>query len=326
MSIEIVYDRKFIRCGDRFIPFCLYGSNNCTQFNYRTGREILERSWSTFTYGDDMLLATADDLMAIVRKYNPGPGGEHFRWRGELLSDEQVVKFYEQGIKGAVTVEELIEQTGSTVHCDLGAYEYNDDADQYPEQDRFLHTTFKTRFDTYPRTTGELVDWINRMKEEKAAWLKTGKVKYVYIQVRYTSIEPITCYPVKQINGPCIARGRYGYIVDASPTSVSYDKEAKRAKVFPDSETAYLYVRQNRNAGAIRLSPWKEPTPGVVISVLRGGTRIYVQKLTRKHLYFAYTAKCAKQFASEAIARAWADKHLWKYPSVSDPIAEVCSA
>lgn len=332
MSIEIVYDRKFIRCGDRYIPFCLYGSSNCTQRNYRTGREVLERSWNTFVYNDDMLLATEAELMAIVRKYHDGDRSDNFRFRGEMLNDEQVVRFFQNGIKGAVTVEELREQTRCSVSCYLGAYVNDADAAKYPEEERWRHSHFETKFDLHPRTTDELVDWIVRMKAEKAKWIQSGATKHAYITINYYSDEAIKAFPKKVINAPCIAKCSYGYVVSASETTMSYNKDASKAKVFENSDAAYLYIRQNHNAGAVRLFPYdstaavKEKT--IVLSLKDEKNystygRLYVWKLTRGRMHYTMNPRAAHRFVSEKEALRYFEKKIQgRFSGVSEPRAE----
>ena len=333
MSIEIVYDRKFIRCGDRFIPFCLYGSSNCTQRNYRTGREVLERQWNTFVYNDDMLLATEKELMAIVRKYHDGDRSDNFRFRGEMLSDEQVVRFFLNGIKGAVTVEEIREQTGCSVSCYLGAYVKDADAANYPEEEWWRHSHFESKFSLHPRTTDELDDWIGQMKAEKARWIQSGEVKHAYITINYYSDEAIKAFPKKNINGPCIAKCSYGYVVSVSETTMSYNKEASKAKVFENSDAAYLYIRQNRNAGAVRLIAYDGQTSvkekPFVLSLKDEKNypfygRLYVWKLTRGKMHYTRSARAARRFTSEKEALKYFEKKIQgRFSGVSEPLAEV---
>ena len=42
MSYEIVYNRQFLKVDDKIIPLVLYGSNNCYQYDYNTGKEKRE--------------------------------------------------------------------------------------------------------------------------------------------------------------------------------------------------------------------------------------------------------------------------------------------
>lgn len=108
MSYEIVYDRQFLKTADgKFIPLTLHGSNNC--YEPRTnGRERRTRYWdSLFTGENENIALAADELRTKVKSWTGGAYQEHFRYHGKWVDDAGLLRFAENGIKAAKTVEEL---------------------------------------------------------------------------------------------------------------------------------------------------------------------------------------------------------------------------
>jgi len=110
MSYEIVYNRQFLRIDDKIIPLVLYGSNNCTQ--YRNGRERRERDWYSmyFNGGNQMITATEDEILNTIQKYTGGEYQEHFMRNSKCVDDKGLIRFFNDGIKKAKTIEELKEE------------------------------------------------------------------------------------------------------------------------------------------------------------------------------------------------------------------------
>lgn len=107
MSYDIVYAREFIKtaCGN-IIPLVLCGSNNC--YDVHNGRERRERHWATFFLNKDGKIAyTPEELMAKVKACVPSRYQEHFVRNGKWVNDKAFVRFFENGIKKAKTIEEL---------------------------------------------------------------------------------------------------------------------------------------------------------------------------------------------------------------------------
>ena len=325
MGYEIVYDRRFIRCGDLYIPYCLYGSSNVTERSY-SGREVRERHWDLFSYGDSMVLATEGDLMDIVRKYHTGARSENFVFHGKWLDDAQVVKFFQNGIRDAVTIEEIRQQTRMTPRCFVSAYVYNDDADLYPESDRLIHTHYEEFESVYIKTSDELSAWVKDALAKKKELITAGKAQYAFLRISFLTKEPLRVCPRQNISVPCVAKGRYGYVKSATHNSWSYTKDIKEARRFQNSEEAYAYVSVNADLGAIKLVPWVEKTERVdnfILSVNSTHGRLYVSKLTARSLHYAYMRASAKRFPSEKAAMKWyAEKVAGRFNGVSDPIVE----
>lgn len=111
MSYEIIYKKQFVRLEDKFIPLCLSGSNNCYEVGNR-GRERRERDWQPIYLGrNENIALTEDTLMERVRSYCcDGEDAQHFMQNGKWVDDEGLVRFFQNGIRSAKTVEELKEK------------------------------------------------------------------------------------------------------------------------------------------------------------------------------------------------------------------------
>lgn len=107
MSYEIVYNRQFLKIDDKIIPLVLYGSNNCTEISSR-GRERRERSWHPMYFGRNETIAFSEqEILERVRSnFN---GYEHFMRNGKWVDDAGLLRFFQNGVKEAKTIEELQE-------------------------------------------------------------------------------------------------------------------------------------------------------------------------------------------------------------------------
>lgn len=330
MGHTIVYDRLFIRAGDRFIPFCLYGSSNCTQISYKTGREILERSWDVFSYGDNMILGTADEIMEAVRKLHPGGRNENFVFHGKWLDDAQVLRFFENGIKNAVTIEEIRRQAHQSLVCNIEAYVRAPDADSFPAEEQWRHEEYKTLLVGYPKTSSELITWVQTAKEVKNRLMAEGEAKSAYINISCLSENAMKVLPAESVAEPCVLyTPKWGYLVSITDTSVSFTGKEnwERALVFPNSEDAYLAADKNSQIGAVKPVPvrvlqQKSAKNRFVLSVDAGQRgRVYIEKKTPRYVFYTRLPERAKRFPTEAAAAKWfREKIEGKSPYVKDPV------
>ena len=320
MGYTIVYDRRFIRCDQRYIPFCLYGSNNVTQFNPRTGKEVREREWRPFTYGDNMFLATADELMEEVRKYHDGSRIENFKYRGEWLDDEQVIRFFQNGIAGAVTVEDIRAADHECLHCYLVSYAKDG---EYLDKRQILNEYFV-------KTSAELDCWIENAKEDKKKLLDSGKYESVYIEISLWTTRPLNARPKKRVDEPCVLHSKkFGYISEISRSCVRSTPNISEAKQFANSAEAYVAMEVADTRGlvlnCIPVSSIKEKNDRFVLSVMNSNQhmRVYVLKLTRHRLHFTTSKDMAKKFSTEKAALKWYEEHIpGRYSGVDVPAAE----
>lgn len=141
MSHTIIYNRLFIKATDKngvnyYTPMILCGSNNCTQINQRTGKEIRERSWNSFKWATDgKNIATEQEILSAIDNdrlkrmnraaesvekykdqswaYDDKNYGYHssIRFSGRSCAGTTFSAFrsyFQNGMKNAYTVEELL--------------------------------------------------------------------------------------------------------------------------------------------------------------------------------------------------------------------------
>lgn len=117
MSYEIVYARQFLRTSDgKIIPLALYGSNNCYEPRFN-GRNRRERNWnSIFTRRNENIALTPDKLRAVAKSWTGGEYQQHFEYHGKWVDDAGLLRFAENEIKAAKTVEELSQASLYKIH------------------------------------------------------------------------------------------------------------------------------------------------------------------------------------------------------------------
>jgi len=180
MSHTIIYNRLFIKATDKdninyYCPMLLAGSNNCTQVSQRTGREIRERSWESikwFTNGK--VVATEQEILQNIDKdrlnrmkraeenakeykdaswgYDDKNYGYHssIRFSGRSCSGTSFSAFrsyFENGMKTALTVEQLLEQN-IQVRIYVSSY----------FKEEYEKAGLEVKTDVYPKTSQEFLD------------------------------------------------------------------------------------------------------------------------------------------------------------------------
>lgn len=311
MSYTIVYDRLFIRAADRYIPMCLYGCNNVTE--YVNGRWVRERSWKLFSYCDEMILADKVTLMFEVRCRHTGECSQSFKFGSRWLDDAAVVRFYENGIKNAVTIEEIKEQNHSGVlHCYLSCWSKD------------LRET--TTFEEYLRTSEDLIKWITEAKGKKAKMLSSEEWSSIYICCGFSGREPMRVTSLSKETGPVIAKdGKHGYVssIGSDKSGWSSSPDIEKALVFanaveaydrlPDATFSIIPARRKRNAVN---KVW-------VLSACLSDRVVYIDHLTQKKCKYVFEAtKAEKRFASKKDALKWYEEKIHtRYPALTDPVA-----
>lgn len=329
MSYTLVYDRRFLKCGDRYIPMALYGDNNVTQINWQTGREARVRNWGVFVYSDQMLLATEEEILSVVNQYHPkdSHAGESFTFHGKWLNDAETYRFYQNGIREAVTIEDIVFQTYESAIGELRVYQKDFDLDKTLSLDRcYLHTT------------EELTSWIEKAKSTKDQILHEGKAKYAYICLGYSTQLPLKVSCVKNRDVPLIAydrksrRGKRSYLKSVADSSCSYTNNVSEALVFSSIEDAYmtipLFLRTYVGfMPADRAKMAVKEKGNYSLTVLHKGARVYIMKKTRNTTYFTVCPGTdTKRFQTEAQAIKWYRDKLAGKTAFTDPQAVLLNA
>jgi len=165
MSIEIIYGRQFIKVGERVIPLVLMGSSNCTEFH--SGRDRLERDWTTgFGFFNEALF-TPQEIMDKIQTLDDDC--DYIRIKGKQ-SKATVVNYYKNGLKAALTIEEIEERY---IWPSLRGYVsvWKDH-----QNDRYYESSLKS--------TAEIENWVEQAQKLRAQLLEqTGG--NVYITIRF---------------------------------------------------------------------------------------------------------------------------------------------
>lgn len=108
MSYEIVYNKQFLKIDGKIIPLVLHGSNNCYE-PLTNRRERRERNWNPFYIGNNKQIAlTETDLIKMAESLcDGGEYQDHFMQNGKWVDDKGLIRFFQNGIKNAKTIEEL---------------------------------------------------------------------------------------------------------------------------------------------------------------------------------------------------------------------------
>ena len=111
MSYEIVYNKQFLKINGKIIPLALCGSSNVYE-PLLNGRQRREREWNAIYVGgsNKPIAATEAEIMKEIEAYcDGGEYQEHFMQNGKWVDDKGLIRFMQNGIKNAKTIEELKE-------------------------------------------------------------------------------------------------------------------------------------------------------------------------------------------------------------------------
>ena len=333
MSYTIVYDRRFLKCKDRYIPLALYGDNNVSEINYRTGKEIRCRSWGTFIYDYEMLLGTEEKIMEIVGRYHPkgSHGGEGFKFHGNWMDDAAVYRFFENGIRDAMIIEDIAWQTGeNSVVAEIKAY----------QKDYTYDETLSSK-QVYLHTSDEIFTWVENAKKVRQELLDSGKAKSAYVCLGFSGSEPLKVSVIRERNIPYVAeyRKRLGkgrlvksYVEQVDSSRMSYTQDHEKALVFQSIDDAYLHIprwaRENiMLVPAETISKRVKRAPGkYVLTAELYGRRVIIERRTRGSTFYTSTVSPnTKRFHTENAALKWYNEMLSRNTHFSAPKAELVS-
>lgn len=121
MSYEIMYDKAFIKVGDKYIPIVNQGSSNCFDFDFN-GRQIPEKNWHILNYycRKRVLFTEAEIGELAERMEEISGGGAVMKSRYRAFEPGEMRNWILAGMKRAYTVEEY-RKCGNTLmfsYCD----------------------------------------------------------------------------------------------------------------------------------------------------------------------------------------------------------------
>ena len=330
MSYTIVYDRRFLKCGELYIPMALFGDNNVTEYDFRSKREVRVRRWDTFVYSDEMLLAPAGKIMEIVNQFHPKGShtGESFVFHGKWMDDAAAYRWFENGIKDAMSIEDIAWQTNqNTLVGEIRVY-----------QEGFSYDSVLSSMQEYLHSTKEITEWVENAKKRKAELFANKQAKSVYICLGFIGTDSLCVSVIRNRTEPYVAQSRrismgravkLSYVEKFDSSRTTYTEDIDKAYVFKDIEDAYAAIpRWVRDY--IKLVPLskakavqEKPKGEYVLTVVLYGRRVYIQRRTRRSTFYTIDLEAGtKRFYSEKEALRWFKDKLEGKSHFSDPVVE----
>lgn len=107
MGREILYDRAFIKMGDKYIPIINQGSSNC--FEYGDKGLVAEKYWNVINYRcRNKVIFTEEEILNIAEHMEQlsQEGGAIMKSRNRAFGTGELLDWILAGMKRAYTVEE----------------------------------------------------------------------------------------------------------------------------------------------------------------------------------------------------------------------------
>lgn len=198
MSYTIVYAREFLKTNDgRIIPLVLSGSNNLWEGRRHNDRRV--RSWGTWLIQDRTSPAIQPaELLANVKSLIPSTYNEHFKRCGKWVDDGGLVRFFENGVKKALTYEELSAQA-CYMPTLYGVIRVTNNGGNFDESHR-----------TYIQSSDELDAFLDFVDE----YIRDNQEEKCYVSIEFDFDEPIKRRETKKRKKTMIEENYY--VVKAS--------------------------------------------------------------------------------------------------------------
>lgn len=310
MSIDIIYDKRFIRTGRGVIPMVLIGSSNCydTIWDSRgRRREVRERHWSMI---HDMMLEDPIGQEKWLSMVEANPDSQLFKERKNWITGENVRKWFENGVSSSCSLEDYL-KWNPTQSCICQIIWYKDKSS----------TIRNSEYLRYCHNTKELEDWIDGAKKLREALYIDIPTAAVYLKIGFDGTTALRSVP--KTDGPVIAkRGNNGY-VSAYETGKSrtFTDDPEKAHVFANIDEAIKELGMTPGGHGI----WNKVTFVSAKTVDKGRPWIvqigtpsyragwYIQKITKRRIFTTLEADRACKYASKASACKAADKAGTKF-------------
>lgn len=292
MSYDICYDRCFLRSEMGITPMWLVGSSNCTESVYGVDgkwHERLERHWSPLC---NLAGVSEKELMERAYSYVPSHYNQHFMRGGKWVDDAGWIRFVENGIKKAVTVEQLLKfSRRSQMYCKMHVWVKDD-------------SHFELQ--TWVSTTAEFDDWLRQAKEFKASrndewgpWfcIDMGMNEPLHIG----NSDP-------KLPGRVAVKYKGNYVVGVGVHGISYARRVDDALIFDSLEAAKEACEghglQLQYVDGDAVAARKEWDWFIRVSAGVHEGR-YVGKRTASKIMMEYDTKYAKRFPTKAAAEKY---------------------
>lgn len=243
MSYTIVYDRQFIKLEDgRIIPMILCGSNNCWEKTWN-GKERRERYWTSY-WEQTVPAFNPEELIKQVEGYcNGGEYQEHFMRGGKWVDDAAFLRFFQNGIKQAKTMKELVDERIHTaaVKAYLSIWTKKPDKKDWDQEKT-------TENDKRLRSDEELVAFLNEADERLK---RKSADETVYVCLKYYNNDPLpkpkcTRKPKARLTGEyyVVVFGAGSYVTKITKRYLHHSPYISAAKQFRSEQEAEKWIKQ----------------------------------------------------------------------------------
>ena len=303
MSYEILYSRQFVKLDEeRVLPIILSGSSNCTMF--WGNKEIRERNWFCWCnkeeIGEKTSVIRNRIEKVVIENKNNNYDGEWFKSNGKWITSSSILKWFDNAVKSARTIEEIYSLCGESLRCRIQLYHKTE-------------FTSQTVLVKYCKTTKEILDWI-----EEAKNYSVPENYNSYWNVGFCGIKSLKMgRPVKDYV-PLVCKCKNRYICNYSDNRISFTTDKYEAIIFENKkkfdETLYPVLRKfnysYRLIDADTLN--KVVEKNYVIARDTGG---YLLKKSSTKAYITYDINKAKAFATENATEKYIEEKLYNFAS-----------
>lgn len=185
MSYTIIYERLFVKVqigeGLGILPLILAGSNNVTEISPYSNSERRARDWSLLSsrgaefnenYGLPVVLDYETDEHFDRYVAPDADDTHHFKYNSKWINTASFKRFWKNGVKMALTIEEINERRLYPVGLSVLVFE---------ERDRVEHLTSHNC-----QTSKALADALFEAGKYKLEQEEKGSDAYIYIYVGFT--------------------------------------------------------------------------------------------------------------------------------------------
>lgn len=219
MSYSIVYDRVVIKHGDRYTFVILVGDNN-TYCGFNSKKR--SRHWSVSNFN-----ATAEEIYEHYFSMCGTDFQEHFMWGRKFLDDVELMKWVQNGIKNALSIEEICKRLKHSVWCSAQSWS--------PK----TYSQKISRLDATVSTTADYINWVNLIETEIKENFSGEITLYPYVEFSYDDAVHLG-KPTKDVGGQVLIKVKGKYVVEFAKTSET--SECYRWKTIVSKKSdAYIF-------------------------------------------------------------------------------------
>ena len=180
MSYEIVYDRRFIKVGDKYVPMICQGSSNGYEIVFG-GREVAEKNWFVLRYPREKnLLYDTEGIIKIAEYYESLISDDPEcikKSRYKQFEKGEFKRRFIGGMKSAATVEEYAE-AGNIIMFVADSYRVQEQIHTTNELSEFLE---KYAADVTADVTFRYRDVISPHKRGRGVGIDFSKLPEYYV-------------------------------------------------------------------------------------------------------------------------------------------------